>query len=188
MKFKMSEKSLFAVLLRSPWWISITVAAVFGLACKALLPAPYVPFGVMGAFPFMVIGLIAAWRQWQAPSPVKVAKALEQAAGLSWAEFSVAVEAGYQRQGFDVNKLKTGAADFLLTRAGRSTVVQCKRWKAASLGQDTLRELAAAQQSLGADQALVIALGGLTEAAQQFAKAQHIHLMTEPELAALLTD
>lgn len=186
MKFKMSEKSLFAVLLRSPWWISITVALVFGLACKALLPAPYVPFGVMGAFPFMAIGLIAAWRQWHAPNPEKVAKALERVAGLSWAEFAVAVEGGYQRQNFVVEKPRSAAVDFLLTRAGRTTAVQCKRWKAASQGIENLRELATAQQSLGADQAVVITLGSLTQVAQQFAKVQHIHVMTEPELAALM--
>ena len=186
MKLKMSEKSLFAVLLRSPWWISMTVAVIFGLACKALLPEPYVPFGVMGAFPFMVIGLIAAWRQWQAPNPEKVAKALEQVAGLSWAEFSVAVEAGYRCQDFVVEKPKSPAVDFLLTRAGRTTAVQCKRWKAASQGIENLRELAAARETLGADHATVIALAGLSDSAKQFAKAQHIHVMTAPELARLM--
>jgi restriction system protein len=32
------EKSLFAVLLRSPWWISFAVAGVITLASGALLP------------------------------------------------------------------------------------------------------------------------------------------------------
>ena len=42
MKLKMSENSLFAILLRSPWWISMVLVAVFALASGALLPAPYV--------------------------------------------------------------------------------------------------------------------------------------------------
>ena len=29
MKFKMAPNSLFAVLLRKPWWVSFVVAAVF---------------------------------------------------------------------------------------------------------------------------------------------------------------
>ena len=38
MKFKMAEKSLFAILLRSPWWISFVVVGVIVLAAGALLP------------------------------------------------------------------------------------------------------------------------------------------------------
>ena len=56
MKFKMAEKSLFAILLRSPWWISFGIALGFGLAAKALLPAEYVVFGALGGFPFVVVG------------------------------------------------------------------------------------------------------------------------------------
>ena len=63
MKLKMSEKSLFAILLRSPWWVSLAIVAVFVLASSALLPSPYVAFGMMGAFPFLVIAIMAAWRQ-----------------------------------------------------------------------------------------------------------------------------
>ena len=36
--FKMSDRSLFAVLLRSPWWISFAVAAAVGFACYSLFP------------------------------------------------------------------------------------------------------------------------------------------------------
>ena len=37
MKFKMAPNSLFAILLRSPWWISLAIAAVFAGASRALL-------------------------------------------------------------------------------------------------------------------------------------------------------
>ena len=187
MKFKMSEKSLFAVLLRSPWWISIALVGVFGLAARALLPAPYFIFGAMGAFPFLAIGLIAAWRQWHAPDPAQIEQALASATTLSWAEFSAAVEAGYQRQGFAVERLKSAPADFQLTRAGRTTLVQCKRWKAAALGVDTLRELVAAQHAAGGDQSAVIALAPLTQAARRYAQEHGVHATTGPELAVLLT-
>ena len=57
MKFKMSEQSLFAILLRSPWWISLALAVGFALLARALLPAEYFVFGVMGGFPFIVIAV-----------------------------------------------------------------------------------------------------------------------------------
>ena len=41
MKFKMSPNSLFAVLLRSPWWVSFALMGLFSLAAVALLPRDY---------------------------------------------------------------------------------------------------------------------------------------------------
>ena len=93
MKFKMSENSLFALLLRSPWWISMVVVALIALASRALLPEPYVVFGVMGGFPFLVIGIMAAWRQWHAPSPARMAEVLKAAGAMSWRDFSSAIAA-----------------------------------------------------------------------------------------------
>ena len=68
MKLKMAEKSLFAILLRSPWWISFALAGVVSMAARLLLPAAYADVGMMGGLPFAVIGCIAFWRQARAPS------------------------------------------------------------------------------------------------------------------------
>ena len=87
MKFKMAEKSLFAVLLRSPWWISFALAGGFALASKALLPPQYVVFGALGGFPFAVIGVIAAWKQFSAPSTAHVEATLAQIAANHGAIF-----------------------------------------------------------------------------------------------------
>ena len=40
-KFKLPPNSLFAVLLRSRWWISILIGAVLSALALAALPAPY---------------------------------------------------------------------------------------------------------------------------------------------------
>jgi len=39
--FKLPRNSLFAMLLRSPWWISFAVAGVLSLVAMALLPEAY---------------------------------------------------------------------------------------------------------------------------------------------------
>ena len=52
MKFRMAERSLFAILLRSPWWISLAVAGAFVAAARALLPAEYFVVGALGAMPW----------------------------------------------------------------------------------------------------------------------------------------
>ncbi len=186
MKFKMAEKSLFAVLLRSPWWISLCLVGVFALASKALLAPQYVPFGMMGSLPFLVIAGVAAWRQWRAPNPAKVAQAMDQAAAMPWKEFSKRVEAGFARQGYTVTRLNTPAADFQLTQAGRTTLVSCKRWKAANHGIEALRDLACAQDAQDAQYGIYIGLGALTAQASRFAQEKRLVVMTENELAKLL--
>ena len=186
MKLKMAKNSLFAVLLRSPWWVSLAVVGLFVMASIALLPPKYVAFGVMGSFPFLVIAVMAAWRQWRAPNPAKVAQALELAGAMSWKDFSKQVEQGFARQGYAVTRLSSGAADFQLTKAERTTLVSCKRWKAANQGVEALRELVACQQAQGADHSVFISLNPLTATAQKFAKAHGIVLMSDTALAELL--
>jgi restriction system protein len=186
MKFKMAPNSLFAVLLRNPWWISFLIVGVFALASMALLPKEYVALGVMGSFPFIVIGCVAGWRQWHAPSPTVLANTLERVANMAWPEFANALDAAYTAKGFSVQRLKGPAADMQLDKGGNITLVSCKRWKAAVQGVEPLRELVAAQGKLKADQCLLISLQAPTAVAQKFAKEQCVALCHGDALAVLL--
>ena len=85
MKFKMSPNSLFAVLLRSPWWVSFALMGLFSLAAVALLPRDYALAGVLGTFPFFAVGCIAAWRQWhdQVKIPAGLPKPIAEQLSIS---------------------------------------------------------------------------------------------------------
>lgn len=188
MKLKMSENSLFSILLRSPWWVSMALVGVIAMASGALLPAPYVLFGVLGGFPFLVIGLMALRRQWHAPSAARVAQTLQQAGAMSWRDFAALVEQAFSRQGYAVTRLNSVAADFSLVKGTRVTLVSCKRWKAANHGVEALRELVAAKEAQGADQTIYICLGQVSPNARRFAREQGIHLMPQAELIQLFLD
>jgi restriction system protein len=183
MKFKMAENSLFAVLLRSPWWISVAVAAGIAGLARLLLPEQYRVVGMLTALPFVVIAAMAFWRQSKQPSAAVVASTLEAAAALSAREFADALEAAFRRDGYAVTRLGKSAADLELDKAGRRSLVACKRWKAASTGVEPLRELLAAD---GEGARIYVALGGITEKAQRFAVANQIRLVHGAELARLL--
>jgi restriction system protein len=185
-KLKMAEKSLFAILLRSPWWISLLVVALFVLASNALLPAGYVVYGVIGGFPFLVIAIVAAWRQSRAPNPTLLKVALERAGAMSWREFSAAIQQAMTRQGYSVNRLEGQAADLRLELQGQVSLVSCRRWKATSQGVEPLRELAAARQALGAQHAIYISLGPPTDQACRYAQDADIGLIHGNDLAVLI--
>ena len=183
----MSENSLFAVLLRSPWWISFVLVACVALISKALLPSEYFIYGALGGFPIFVVGCIAAWRQLRAPSAAKVQTMLDQAQAMPWAKFSQALTRAWAGQGYGVNVASKGAVDLRLTRNGQTTLVSAKRWKAATHGVEPLRELYSAMQAENAQGGIYVAgQGTVSETAALFARDHGITILQGPALAVLL--
>ncbi len=185
MKLKMSDKSLFAILVRSPWWYSLLIAAVLVLLANVFLPEAFRAVGMLSALPFAVLGIIAAWRQRDKPSPERVSMALDQLAKMSWKQFLPTVEQAFVLQGFSVTPLNSNLADLQLEKSGRVTLVSCKRWKAATLGVEVLRDLKAMQVSEEASYAACISLSLPTGVALKFARENSIQLICQDELASL---
>lgn len=130
----MAPNSLFAILLRSPWWISWSVAGLIALVCGALLPSHIAPYAAVGALPIFGVGCLAAWRQWRAPSSARVQAVLGQAAEMPWRTFADALERAWQAEGYAVRRLTGLQADFHLEKAGQTALVSARRWKAATHG------------------------------------------------------
>jgi restriction system protein len=180
MKFKMAENSLFAILMRNPWWISLIIVIVFSLLCLAILPKDFVIFGIMGTFPFFITGIVAFKRQWGKPSPAKLQVELDRLSALSWRDFSAELEAKFVKQGFEVTRLDaksgSGVADFKLEKSGHITLVSAKRYKAATHGLEALQALVAQQEAQGADKAMYVGLSPVTAQAAKFAKEKGVVL------------
>ncbi|MCU0670585.1 MAG: restriction endonuclease [Myxococcota bacterium] len=170
MKLKMHENSLFAILLRSQWWISVAIGVGIFLVARFFLPDVY---AVFVGLPFFAIGAMAGLRQLRAPSASRVAETLDAVRTMSWAEFSGAAEAAFRRDGYKVTRLEGNDADFELVKAGRTTLLSGKRWKAARTGIEPLREH--------------VATGEVSGTAAAFAAENRIRILQGAELAALLT-
>ncbi|HEV8105931.1 MAG TPA: restriction endonuclease, partial [Burkholderiales bacterium] len=85
-----------------------------------------------------------------------------------------------------VNRLDGRDADFELTRAGRVSLVSCKRWKVARTGIEPLRELHTARLRREAHECIYVAAGDVTEGAIAFSAQNGIRLLRGAELAKLL--
>jgi restriction system protein len=184
MKLKMHENSLFAILLRSQWWISVAIGVGIFLVARFFLPDVY---AVFVGLPFFAIGAMAGLRQLRAPSASRVAETLDAVRTMSWAEFSGAAEAAFRRDGYKVTRLEGNDADFELVKAGRTTLLSGKRWKAARTGIEPLRELDAARRAHEANDAIYVATGEVSGTAAAFAAENRIRILQGAELAALLT-
>jgi restriction system protein len=182
MKWKMAENSVFAILLRSRWWVSALVAAgVFGVV-RIFMAWGYALFAIS---PFIVIAVVAAWRQIRVPSGTRLEKALHVVRAMTWEEFARALEAGFDRQGYTVKRV-TGAADFELERAGRVSLVCARRWKASVCGVEPLKELVTAGEKLGAQELRYAAAGELTQQAREFAQQESVQLVEGADLVELV--
>jgi restriction system protein len=180
---KLNENSLFAILLRSPWWASaLGAAAVFGVA-RFFVP---LEFALFACLPFIVIALYVAWKQLRAPSAGRIARTLDRIRAMPRQEFTTALEAGFRRDGYTVNRIDGAQADLELVRGSRSTLVACRRWKAASTGAEPLRELHAAGRAREAHELVYVAAGELTAQARAFAQESRIKVLEGAELAALV--
>ena len=182
----MAEKSLFAILLRSSWWISFAIAAVIALAAHALLPPLYATYGAVGGFPFVVVGVIALWRQLRAPSTAHVQATLAQISAMPWREFSAALEQALVHEGFAAQRLELPAADFELNKGGRVVLLCGKRWKAARLGLDVFQALETTRASRDASSCICVTTGEVSEQARVFAARHQIRVIEGTELAQLL--
>ena len=180
MKLRMHDNSLFAVLMRSPWWVAGLVAAGAVGATQIFLP---MEFAIFAGLPFAVIAVYVAWQQLRAPSARSIDKKLEGLRAMSWEEFAQAIEKGYSRDGYAVKRLGGKAADFELVKDARSTLLACKRWKATRIGIEPLRELEEARRARDAAASIYVATGEVTAQARAFAAERGIRVLEGAELA-----
>jgi len=186
MKWKMSDRSMFAVLLRSPWWVSFVVVAAISLASSALLPNEYKLMGALCSFPFAVIGVMAAWRQRGHLSPAQADTLQSALANMNWREFSPLLSQAFVRQGYTVTALTNGAGDFILTRQGQTTLVCAKRWKAAAWGIDNLQTLLNESESHSASQLMCVSLQAMPNTLKSFATQHRVTWLAGQSLWALI--
>lgn len=186
MKYKMAKNSLFAILLRSSWWVSMAIGLALGFVCLALLPVEFKLVGAASGLPFLVIGVIAAVRQWKRPSAARVAATLQAVSPMPWPAFAALLEQAFRRDGYAVSRMNAEAFDFELQRDGRRALVSARRWKSARIGLESLKALQAARQKHDVSEAFFIGLGELSDNARPYALAQGITVWQGEELAMAL--
>lgn len=185
MKFKMSEKSLFAILLRSPWWISFLIAAILMLLARIFVPSPFLLVALISILPFIILGVIAAWRQRHAPSAEKIDEIRNELSQMTWKQFLPEIEKVFKNQGFNVIRLNSGPADLKLEKLNKITLVSCKRWKASELGVEALRELKNLQSGKDFAYVAFISLNSPSKVGLQFAIDNSIQLIHDIELVSM---
>ena len=104
----MAKKTLFSILSRSPWWLSVVIAAAMFAVVRLFLPDIA---AVAAALPFLASAGYAGLRQMRAPSVTNVAAALGKLRAMPWEDFSVVIGEAFRRDGYTVNEIPGSVAD-----------------------------------------------------------------------------
>jgi len=145
--------------------------------------APWVATAILAA------GLLGVgkriWRRFLLSRAVGV-QALRQ---MSWPDFELLVGEAFRRQGYFVTerggRQADGGIDLELVRGSERVIVQCKHWFNRQVPVQRVRELLGVVTAEGADRGILVATGGFTRDALEFAAEKPIQLVDGEALVNL---
>lgn len=117
---------------------------------------------------------------------------IESIRDMPWQDFELLVGEAFRRKGFDVRENGGGGADggidLVLTKNGKKSIVQCKRWKTFSIGVSLIRELYGVMTSERANDCIFVSSGNYTAEARLFAEDKPIWLIDGSELLEMVAE
>ena len=191
------------LLVKMPWPASAVLGLFAFVLLRWVLPAlcggndtfrlltpAAVNLAPVVALGFGVIACVSFFLGKKRASLVDSQTSLESLRAVSWKDFELLVVEAYRRQGYQVDynlgKGADGGVDLVLRKAGRTSFVQCKQWRAFSVGAPVIREQFGIMISEKADESIVVTSGKFTSEAVRFAQGKPIQLVDGPRLLELV--
>ena len=197
------NESFGDLLLKLPWWVSATLGVLifvglrWGLQAWAgndrnsqLLVSGFVRLAPLALVLFGLFSIGAFWFSKKRHDLVEQQTSLESLRNATWKDFEFLVAEAYRRHGYRVEyslgQGADGGVDLVLRKEGRTSLVQCKQWKAFSVGVPVIREMFGLLTAEQADEAIIVTSGSFSDEAKGFAQGKAIELVDGPRLLALV--
>jgi restriction system protein len=206
---------LARLLASLPWWVGVLAAGltygVFHAASTTALPAAIdtrqmdsivlrgvlvnVAYGLQFVIPLIcLVGATASAlkRRSRKAAFAMLAnrRSVDALNDMSWSRFEAMVGEGFRGRGFSVVETggggPDGGVDLVLRKNGDKYLVQCKQWRALSVGVEVVRELYGVMAATGAAGGFVVTSGRFTSAAMRFADGRNVVLVDGPQLCAMI--
>ena len=195
--------SILNLLARSPWWVGVSLAVLVYVLSVYLLPKftlsssilSGVPAAVARMGPLMSLLLLlaaglSAFHRHRKAKLLERQTGLESVGELNWQRFEALVSEAFRRKGYAVEENiedgPDGGVDLRLRKDGKTVFVQCKHWKARSVGVKVVRELFGVLKAANANHGAVVTYGSFTPEALEFAKANSMTLIDGPKLTRMI--
>lgn len=116
--------------------------------------------------------------------------AAQAVSNMTWQEFEQLVGAHFSARGFSVQRTggagADGGIDLRLRRGAELFLVQCKQWRAFTVGVGVVRELYGVMAAEGAAGGYVVTSGRFTAEAREFAHGRNITLLDGAQLRTVI--
>lgn len=208
-------EDLMELIAMLPWWVGCALALVFylllhrvatqeivlnvqpGQIAAAMTHTIWKTLASFGRYLLPLLCLIgaalSAYRRCQRQNlvaNVASCKAADSLEGMSWQEFELLVGEAFRLQGFQVTDIGGGGADggvdLVLRKGSEKFLIQCKQWRAFTVGVTVVRELYGVMAAKGAAGGFVVTSGRFTEEARAFASGRNVKLVDGPLLFGLI--
>ncbi len=199
---------VFEFLKNTPVWVGPSLSVVVFLSLRYVLPSfmPAKQGGIDSSVMFRPIFLLLSWvcggaiivawvyaEIWKLSNRHRLDRqaSLDTIRGLTWRDFELLVSEAYRRRGYSAVVVGSSGGDsgvdIRLNGHGETVLVQCKQWKAYTVGVGPVRELLGVVVSEGADRGILVTSGRFTQEAGAFARQNaQIELVDGPELGELI--
>jgi restriction system protein len=210
-----SLEDVIELVAMMPWWVGCVLAVVSYVMLHrvashevviALGPGQAGDFATQGLWkamamvgqyllPFLCLcgAAVSAYRRnkrQKLASGVANANSTDALSAMSWQEFELLVGEGFRQQGYQVTENggsgADGGIDLLLRKGGDKFLVQCKQWRAFTVGVTVVRELYGLMAAHGAAGGYVVTSGSFTDEAKAFANGRNLTLMAGPDLVRFI--
>lgn len=197
-----ADGALIRVMLQWKWPKLVATATAVYVGLRVAMPAMLKGDQLMvelgntarilapfAAAPILVLAPFAWYRQRVERRLLTDLSDIESLRRLNWRQLEILVRAIYERRGYTARRQggdgPDGGIDVKLTRSGKSTLVQCKQWKARQVPIGVVRELLGSMTAERADHGIVVTCGTFTGDAWGFAKEHGIDLVDGMALVEL---
>ncbi len=197
------HEGVLDLLAELPWWVSVCVAAAVYVVLTFVVPsitfndiflknlAPLAPrFAWVAAAIFLLPAAVSAIQSFRKRRMLDRQSGIESIRSLSWEQFEELLGEAFRRQGYSVQENTyagpDGGIDLTIKRDGNVYLVQCKRWHAAKVGVNVVREMLGLVTAHGAHGAIIVTSGMFTQEAKFFASGKSIDLVEGDQLVGLI--
>jgi restriction system protein len=195
---------IYDLLMISPWWSGPIFAALCYFLLKLVLPSAAgadTPAGEMlrhvsriltpvFVFVVLLIWVITLGHKAYRRFLFNSAGELDSIRSLSWRDFELLVGEALRQEGYSVEENggsgSDGGIDLVAHRKNETFLVQCKHWKARTVGVPIAREMFGLMISEKAAGVLIVTTGSFSREAQSFASGKPMRLIDGQALAKMI--
>lgn len=196
------DDSAIDVLSTFPWWMIVILSGGVYVTPTDFLP-PIADYGFLAGLGgnvqpiagllsalLLLLALFSQIKSVQRRRLLDHQSSLESIRAMSWRKFEILCVEAFRRQAYSVQKIDLGGpdggVDLILRKHGRTTIVQCKRWKTFKIGAREVQELYGILTAEHADRAMFVTSGSYTAEARAFARGKPIDLLDDHALFDLV--